>query len=575
MIKPHFNHVKLRDKLLLMYVLSVFIPIVMTNVVFYNVTSTNIRNQKVHDSGLALDNIKDNLRAVIDQAAGLSYSYYTDRTFNETIARRFTSAFDYVEVYNSYIKEAFANSDKNVQYAMSYKVYSDNPTILSGYIEPLTEEVKASGWYVQFQSYSASNPILIRSAQSLSLVQRLDNYTTNGFTQLLKIDLNMRTINQIFRSNGFDGKVYLADPLGRVQISSGSEAGWDSQPVLIQDIPLPQRSVQFKAAYTGISYLENWTIFGVMNKEVFLREVRKSRSFVILLASINFVVPSIIIAAMSRSLHVRLVRILKHMKKVRNQNFQTIPHEDGRDEIGQLTNEFNRMTVRINDLINDVYIADIQKKDLELKQQQAQLHALHSQINPHFLFNTLETIRMRSVIKGEDETADIIHNMAKMFRKSISWSRDWITVAEELDVIHSFLEIQKYRFDDEFEFEIKADHGALLCRIPNMVFLPFVENASIHGIESVPEKGIIRIRISVEGKTLKFYLEDNGKGMPQTRLEEIRRYLNEDDVMGEQVGIKNTFYRLKLYYQNRFTLTIHSEEGKGTHIEIVLPLDML
>ena len=102
-----------------------------------------------------------------------------------------------------------------------------------------------------------------------------------------------------------------------------------------------------------------------------------------------------------------------------------------------MTTEFNRMTETIRNLIDEVYLADIQK-DLELKQQQAQLHALHSQINPHFLFNTLESVRMRSLIKGEKETAKIVHHMAKMFRKSISWNQRDVTVKDELELIDSF-----------------------------------------------------------------------------------------------------------------------------------------
>ncbi|MCZ8517963.1 MULTISPECIES: cache domain-containing sensor histidine kinase [Paenibacillus] len=565
----HLNHMKLRDKLLLMYVLSVFIPIVMTNVVFYHVTTTNIHNQKIRDANRALENIRESFKVIVDQAAGLSYSFYADRIFNEYIARRYNGASDYVDAYNSYLKGQFSNSDRIIQSA--YKVYTDNPTILSGYIEPLTDEIKSSGWYSEFKSFSAPYPTLISSDQSFSLIQRLDNYTTD-FNQILKVDLNMKYISQSFGSNSFDGKVYLVDPQGRVQYSNDSDVNWALQTVMLQDIPLPSKSKEFQTTYTGINYLEGWTLHGVMNQEMVLNEVRKSGSFVILLACINFVVPSLIIAAISRSLHLRLVRILKHMKKVKNQNFQTIPHENGRDEIGQLTNEFNRMTERIDSLITDVYLTDIQKKDLELKQQRAQLHALHSQINPHFLFNALESIRMRSVIKGEEETADIIHNMAKMFRKSISWTRDWITVGEELEVIRCFLEIQKYRFDEELEYDVQVDENALHFMIPKMIFLPFVENSSIHGIESVPEKGIIRVRIGVQSNKLKFTLEDNGIGMSPLQLEEIREYLAQDDVMGERVGMKNTFHRLKLIYQDRFIFHIHSVEREGTHIEIVLPL---
>ncbi|MDR6882517.1 sensor histidine kinase [Bacillus sp. 3255] len=572
MRKIHLNNMKLRNKLLLMYVLSVFIPIVMTNVVFYNVTSTNIRNQKIRDAGVALENIKGSLKTVTDQAAGLSYSFYVDRTFNDYLDRHYASTFEYVDAYNSYLKEAFSNSDKNLISIMKYSVYTDNPTILAGYIEPLTDEVKSSDWYSQIKLNPASSPILISSDHSFSLLQRLNNFHNNTFSPILKIDLNMKNISQYFENNGFDGKVYLVDPQGRVQYSNDSDTNWAQQILQFKDIALPPKSEVFNTTYTGINYLEGWTLHGVMNREIVLNEVRKSRFFVFLLACINFVVPTIIIVFMSRSLHVRLVRILKHMKKVKNQNFQIIPHDEGQDEIGQLTNEFNRMTERMDNLITDVYLADIQKKDLELKQQQAQLHALHSQINPHFLFNALESIRMRSVLKGEDETSEIIHNMAKMLRKSISWSRDWITVGEELEVIKSFLEIQKYRFDEELEYDIQVDENAINCNVPNMIFLPFVENASIHGIESTPDKGIIRVQIGVVANELRFTIEDNGCGMSPAKVEEIHHLLNQDDVMGERVGIKNTYYRLKLIYRERFALNIHSVEGEGTRVEIVLPL---
>ncbi|ETT43924.1 sensor histidine kinase [Paenibacillus sp. FSL K6-1122] len=568
----NLNYMKLRDKLLLMYVLSVFIPIVVTNVVFYNVTSANIRSQKTRDAGMALNNLKNDLRVTIDQGVGLSYSLYTDPVFNDTISRSFQSHFEYIDAYNSYLKGQFSGQmNQGIRW---YQVYTDNSTILSsGYIDRLTDDVRNSDWYVQFQAYSAPYPALISSDQMLSLVQRLDNLDTGGREQLLKIDLNMDMIKQYFHNSGFDGKVYLLDPGGHIQFSNDPTAEEAQIGKRYSEIQFPNKMIPFEITYTGINYLEGWSLHGVMDEEIVLKEVRKSRSFVVWLACINFVLPSIIIAAMSRSIHVRLVRILKHMKKVKTQNFQTIPPEDARDEIGQLTMEFNRMTETIHNLIHEVYLADIQKKDLELKQQEAQLHALHSQINPHFLFNTLESVRMRSLIKGEKETAKIVHNMAKMFRKSISWNQNDVTVKEELELIESFLQIQKYRFGEKLQYTIEADPAVLMYRIPKMVILPFVENASIHGIESSPGVGIIQLFVSMENEQLHIRLTDNGIGMSQAKLEELLSYLDQNTDMGEHVGMKNAYSRLKLCYKNHFTFDIQTWEGEGTRIQIKLPLD--
>ncbi|MGQ8872329.1 cache domain-containing sensor histidine kinase [Paenibacillus sp. TSA_86.1] len=568
----NLNYMKLRDKLLLMYVLSVFIPIVVTNVVFYQVTTANIRSQKTRDAGVALNNLKSELRVTIDQGVGLSYSLYADPIFNETLSRSFESNAEYIRAYNSYLKGEF--SGQLSQGIRWYQVYTDNPTILSsGYIEHLTEAVRTSHWYKQIQDNVVPYPTLIAADQMLSLVQRLNNVDTGGIEQLLKIDFNMDLLKEQFRNSGFDGKVYLVDPGGRIRFSNDAKS--EDTPIgeKYSEIEFSNKTIRFDRVYSGINYLEGWSLQGVMDEEIVLQEVRQSRSFVVWLACINFVLPTIIIAAMSRSIHVRLVRILKHMKKVKTQNFQTIPPEDARDEIGQLTTEFNRMTETIRNLIDEVYLADIQKKDLELKQQQAQLHALHSQINPHFLFNTLESVRMRSLIKGEKETAKVVHHMAKMFRKSISWNQHEVTVKEELELIDSFLQIQKYRFGEKLQVHIEADPAALTYRIPKMVILPFVENASIHGIESTPGEGMIRLYVTLEGQELCIQLEDNGIGMSAARLEELLGYLEQNMDIGEHVGMKNAYSRLKLSYGDRFSFSIQSEENKGTNIRIRLPLD--
>lgn len=572
MIRWNLNYMKLRDKLLLMYVLSVFIPIVVTNVVFYNVTTANIRSQKTRDAGVALNNLKNDLRVTIDQGVGLSYSLYADPVFNDTLSRTFRSHFEYIDAYSSYLQGEF--SGKLIEGIRWYQVYTDNPTVLSsGYIDRLTDSVRSTNWYQQFQNHSAPYPALIATDQMLSLVQRLDNLDTGGIEQLLKIDMNMDLIKDHFRNSGFDGDVYLLDPGGRIRFSNDAQTIDPHIGELYSKIQFPNKTIQFERTFTGINYLEGWSLQGVMDEEIVLREVRKSRAFVVWLACINFVLPTIIIAAMSRSIHVRLVRILKHMKKVKTQNFQTIPPENARDEIGQLTMEFNRMTETIRNLIDEVYLADIQKKDLELKQQQAQLHALHSQINPHFLFNTLESVRMRSLIKGEKETARMVHHMAKMFRKSISWNQHDVTVKEELELIESFLQIQKYRFGEKLHYRIEVDPSTLMYRIPKMVILPFVENASIHGIESSPDEGFIELLVTVKHDRLHISLQDNGIGMSPARLEELLSYLDQNTDMGEHVGMKNAYSRLKLCYKDDFSFHIQTWEGEGTHIEITLPLD--
>jgi two-component system sensor histidine kinase YesM len=177
---------------------------------------------------------------------------------------------------------------------------------------------------------------------------------------------------------------------------------------------------------------------------------------------------------------------------------------------------------------------------------------------------------MRSLIKDETETAKIIKNMAKIFRKSLTWGKDWVTVEEEMDLIMCFLEIQKYRFGDKLAFDIQVDQEVYRCKIPKMCFLPFVENASIHGLESIQGQGLVELRIRLSNEMLTFQLSDNGTGIPQDKLSGILSHLQDED-MGESIGIKNVFIRLKLCYGDNFQFTIESNAGAGTTIRISLP----
>lgn len=575
MKRLHLNNIRLRHKLLLIYAVSVFIPIIFTNLVFYSVTTTNVRNQKIRDANIQLEKLQAELQSVIDEGVGIAYTFYTDPDLNEVLDREFTSTIDYVEAYNQYLRNAFARYTQTSRAVKWLEIYTENPTVLpsGGNIQAITREVRDLDWYKAYMNVKVTYPVIISSGGSFSLVQRLDNYpgNNNRGLRILKIDLNMNTVQQIFDNSSFDGKLYCTGADGLVTYSNDLQSDWRSNTVRFADIGRPGKSIHFSLDFNNTSYLHGWTLHGVMNERIVLEEVIKSRTFVIYLACANFVVPTLFLASMSRSINVRLVRILKHMKKVKNQTFEPIPDEIYRDEIGQLTEEFNRMTFRIKSLIDDVYIADIQKKDLELKQQEAQLHALHSQINPHFLFNALETVRMRSLIKNETETARIVQSMAKMFRKSITWSRNWVTVREELELIICFLEIQKYRFGDKLEYEIHVEDAAYDCLIPKMTLVPYVENASIHGVESIPGSGLIQIEARLEQGRLDFSIRDNGIGMSEEKLAEINAYLLDDDEMGERVGMKNAYYRLKMCYGEELIFQIASVRDQGTQVRIGIP----
>ncbi len=577
MLNFRLHNLKLRNKLIVIYVICVFLPIVLTNVMFYHVTTLNVKKQKTADAEQALTLLQSELGALIDDAAGISYLYSIDNLLLDHLNTEHTSYDHYVESLSS-VSSLFNRAAKESKTISSVMIMSDNPTILtSSHIIKLEDDVRAADWYRRIANYNNAYPHLYVTHDSISVIQKLSDRRYDAYENVVKIDLNKKYVSQIFELSGFEGDIYLIDPSDEAmfgRLASGEPSGLITadRTIRLEDIPKPNKAITIGKQYQSNRYLGGWKMYGVLNEEIILYDVRQSGRFILWFAAINFLVPTIVILILSRSIHTRIQNVLQHMRSVRGNNFARIPYYQERDEVGELAVEFNRMGARIENLINDVYVSEIQKKELELRQRQAQLHALHSQINPHFLFNALETIRMRSLMNGESQTAKTIENMAIIFRKSILWKRSFVTIREELELIECFLEIQKYRFDSKLEFHIEVDQSVMGIEIPKMAFLPFVENASIHGIESIPGIGYITIQIAQEQDQIVFIISDNGVGIPQAKIDELYRYIHEDDAMGDSIGMKNVITRLKIYYGESFDFSIISNPNRGTRIMLRLPI---
>jgi len=575
------NNMKLRDKMLAIYFLCVFIPILLINVVFYNIIATNVKEQRIKDISRAVEQIGNDFRIWVDDAVGISTFFYADFRTNEILEQEYVHPEDYVEAYDNYLRRSMNAYNPGSVSFQNIVIYADNQSLLhSGSISYLSDEIRAKPWYRVTAEQMRSRPLFIRTEEKdgaepvFSLLLRLDYFPDRmNKEKLLKIDFRNNDLDEILGNLNVPGNIYLIDPEGNIQYAISREPGWDNRQVVAFDSIPDSRLIQFKSEFNDINYLRGWRIVGTVDKDEIASQVWKSRDFIVWSACLMLTVPTLIILLMSRSINKRIVRILKHMKKVKSQSFEVIQDSDSRDEIGQLTLEFNRMTLQIKSLIQDVYLADIQTKSLELERRQAQLNALQSQVNPHFLFNALETIRMRSLLKQEEETAHIIHSMAKIFRSSLTWSKDRITVNEELVFIRCFLDIQKYRFEDKLDFNINVSPEAQRCLLPKMIFLPFVENACIHGIEPMKQGGRIDISIEESHGKLVFEIMDNGIGMADEKVAELRHYLISDEIMGERIGIQNVVYRSKLMYGEGFTFDIQSSTGQGTYVRLSIPYE--
>lgn len=242
-----------------------------------------------------------------------------------------------------------------------------------------------------------------------------------------------------------------------------------------------------------------------------------------------------------------------------------------------LSGRFEQVIVMLKELIEKEYNETIFRK-------QTELNALQGQINPHFLYNTLDTIRGQALWEGMDSIADMTQALAKCLRYCININNDMVTLAEEFENVQNYIKIQKTRFGEKLQFEIdidsQMDKDILNYKVPKLTIQPIVENAVYHGLEKKKEKGKVTIKAFATDTRLSINIIDDGLGIPMERLNVLNRDLylgqvsdpNENSDRKQSIGLFNVNQRIKLYYGDEFGLRIQSIEGKKTNVEIIVPI---
>ena len=250
-----------------------------------------------------------------------------------------------------------------------------------------------------------------------------------------------------------------------------------------------------------------------------------------------------------------------------------------KNRIKKVEAERERQLSELEEKLQDEY-------SVRMVDKQAKLSALQSQINPHFLYNTLECIRSEALLYDCDSIARMAKALASFFRYSISKKENIVTLREEFNNIENYFLIQSYRFDDKFSFEILAapeDREAYSCLIPKLSLQPIVENAIFHGLETKPDKGKVTIRVEMTEKNVIIIVSDDGVGIGREELERMRDSLKnsrkETDQEGKSPGergngiaLTNVSQRIKLNFGEDYGLNLYSTKGIGTDVEIILPI---
>ncbi|WP_158602191.1 cache domain-containing sensor histidine kinase [Cohnella endophytica] len=353
-------------------------------------------------------------------------------------------------------------------------------------------------------------------------------------------------------------------------VMTGTEPEWIGRPY--GAIPYPELHAPLERLPMNIgsdkrlishdfSPFTGWHVFVVQPKRLLLKELDQISIITIAFVSLCLIA-AIFLSWFGTTLITKPMRkLLKSMRLLQNGDFTQRVQFATRDEIGQLGHGYNVMVRRIEELINDVY-------DTKLKQKEAELKTLQEQINPHFLYNTLDMIYWSARKQQENELSEMVYALSRMFRLRLNNGQSMITLEQELELVRHYLHLQRYRFKDRFAYEIRASPEQLELLIPKLLIQPLVENAFLHGIEPLNEGGLIQVACDMDDSCLRIQVIDNGSGISARRLQLLNGD-NQDAKPG--FALKNIQERLLLAYGDEAALLIESTEGRGTLVTLRIP----
>ncbi|WP_438446101.1 sensor histidine kinase [Gorillibacterium sp. sgz5001074] len=583
------NDIRLKNKLMISFILVVFIPVMIVGVFLTVQYRQTVLKQATQQTLNNVDKIKTRTSNILRMPIEISNNLLVDKRLTRVVNTDYESTFEQVKAFWDYTD--FKEHVRAYQEIHNIRFYTNNPTMMNNwdFLHP-DEAVQSSFWYKEAMELKKDNigwyfiPDETKGNQRfLSLVRKINfpEYRTNG---LVVIDFDQDELNDIVKQEPFDTMIFDA----RGIVVAAKDTSWVGRDIGSLDfarnlLDKPKGTYEMVVdgkpsklvieellpgnSHNGLKIVSVFAIASIAGEAERISKL----GFTIII--ISLVIAVVLIYFTSSFLTRRLLLLNKVLSKVALGDLNVTSTVDGGDEVGLLARQFNHMVASIRGLMHEVAESHRQQSRMALRQREIKLKMMASQINPHFLYNALESIRMKAHVKGETEIAYIVKLLGKLMRRSIEIGARRIELREELEIVRYYLEIQKFRYGDgRLTFEIEADEDSLQVYIPPLIIQPLVENAVVHGLDNVEFGGFVRISARLMDGCLQVLVADNGTGIEKERLEEIESSLKDmEEEETYRIGLRNVHQRLVLSYGEQVGLRIDSGAGTGTRISFRVP----
>nr|WP_186382110.1 sensor histidine kinase [Paenibacillus terrae] len=403
--------------------------------------------------------------------------------------------------------------------------------------------------------------------------RKIDSSNSTALAGVLEIEVDREVLFDGLKNPQSEhfGSIFVVDRRGEIVSNNVPQLAGESAKSLGLPIPAQGTEINKIMDIKGVRSIvisvplggTELYITGVFPVSPFIESMRLSLKWIIVILVSSLILLSGVVIFITHALLRRMKVLVKAMKQVREGSLNVSVPVVANDEFSQMAVSFNLMTARIHDLVETVYKSSIMEKEAELR-------VLESQINPHFLYNTLATISWVARKVHSSEIAHLSNSLAKFYRLVLNKGKSAILVRDEIEMVKAYLEIQKFRFENMFDAEFRIDDRVLPYMVPKNILQPLVENALSHGIEPKCCHGTVIIEAGLQEESIVFRIIDDGVGMTPDQIGAVLRG-QVRRTSGSGFAVKNIIERLNSYYVNNYKLELFSRPGIGTVFVITLP----
>ncbi|RJE83967.1 sensor histidine kinase [Paenibacillus sp. 1011MAR3C5] len=567
LLREKLSRVRIKTKLMLVFMALIFISVGLVSVIIYQNTMRILEKRVEQSTEMAIGQASSFLSYKMDNVKDVSSILFMNKELNDTLnsgrvelplARQID---DYHKILN------ILRSAQTSREIYSIRLFTDSTNIYARENSTIfaLSDIQDEAWYKEMlanreglycQSTYEYDYLGERGKQNVVTCSRA--LYSDGFVgdimAVLSIDILEESFQDIMKKAQItrEGKVYITDRADRI-VSSVDPA----------DIGQAIDSVDVRAYIVSSLPIAgtSWQVVAHIPKGELYAESRQWSYQLYGLLFIVCIFGVILAVAFSEGLTRRIGPLLQQIKKIEAENWDSQTQVTAHDEIGVLQSHLNQMSVNMRRLIEEKYKTEAEKRT-------AQLQALHAQINPHFLYNTMDLIHWMALEKGAKDISEVAGQLSDFFRISLSQGHDVISIADEVEHARTYLNIQSRRFGGNIQFIIETDPELLRHKTVKLILQPIVENAIQHGIREKRDKsGEIRITGQLSGDYARFIIEDDGVGMSAEKLEQLG-----SDSPDVGYGIRNVKDKLRLYFGETAGVAFERREERGIRVTIVFPL---